>query len=937
MLIPRRPSENAVFDKSMPSQRILLLILLPPLVIGLLLGMHFLWSQSTQRQANLHEHGRLLGEQLAYVSASALRERDRDYLQRLSTEALEHSQLRSLQLLDNRGNRLAAAGPRAQSPEPTLDAQRTSFSGTSEQSRFRFPVYSSHLLTEDPPADGQRKLLGWVDLELSHQSNLLGLYRDLLVLSVLCLAGLSLLIPFVHRLFDTLRSPLGNLASGLSNLRDGQLQTRLPADSGNPELDAIARDFNHLAEQLRQVTEELQNGADQATADLHLSMETLERHNIEMGLELNALRKSASEGSRSQSAFLANMGHEIRTPLNAVLGFIRLLYQTQLDNHQRNCVTHIDEAAHNLLTLVNNILDLSKMEAGKLKLMRNPLNLRDLIDDTLAMYAPQAQERNLELVSLYYQDTPHCVLGDSQRLQQILGNLVSNAIKFTNQGEVVVRTQVEDMTSDQVFLRISVQDTGSGISPEEQQQLFRPFSQLDNSTTRRNSGSGLGLAICRNLVEQMEGQIGVNSERGTGTEFWLTLKLSLSHEQNSPPPALLAGQRVGIAAQCEPLRYQLRGLLEECRMPSTLASSVDELLELADEAHKLGQPLQMALIDTGFSPPGPALESAIEHLRAQDCQILLLCPANQVRQLEASLASDNDRVLNRPVSANRLTITLGQMLSHTPSPPADEEEEAHPLLARRPAILCVDDNPPNLLLLRTLLDDMGARVTAVESGQAAVDACLQQCFDLVFMDVQMPGMDGRQATETIRRNELGRSSCPPVPIVALTAHALEDERRALLQCGMDDYLNKPATPPQLLQMIRKWVNLDSSDCQMAAEDCPPESSGLFDPQESLMLAAGNHKLATELLRMLLDSLPAERESVNAARQAHDHSMLIDRVHRIHGATRYCGVPQLRQACQQAETLLKQKQPADEALDALDAAIVTLLELAPEMPEAGARP
>ncbi|ERZ47318.1 two-component system sensor/response regulator hybrid [Pseudomonas aeruginosa M8A.4] len=541
------------------------------------------------------------------------------------------------------------------------------------------------------------------------------------------------------------------------------------------------------------------------------------------------------------------------------------------------------------------------------------------------MLAPAAHEKQLELVSLVYRDTPIQLQGDPQRLKQILTNLVGNAIKFTQGGTVAVRAMLEDESDDRAQLRISVQDTGIGLSEEDQQALFKAFSQADNSLSRQAGGTGLGLVISKRLIEQMGGEIGVDSTPGEGAEFWISLSLPKSRDDNEEPGASwAAGQRVALLEPQELTRRSLHHQLTDFGLEVSEFANLDSLQESLRNPPPGQLPISLAVlgVSAAIHPPEELSQSFWEFERL-GCKTLVLCPTTEQAQYHATLP--DEQVEAKPACTRKLQRKLQELLQVRPT----RSDKPHAMVSGRPPrLLCVDDNPANLLLVQTLLSDLGAQVTAVDSGYAALEVVQRERFDLVFMDVQMPGMDGRQATEAIRRWEAERE-VSPVPVIALTAHALSNEKRALLQAGMDDYLTKPIDEQQLAQVVLKWTGLSLGQSLASMSRAPQLGQlSVLDPEEGLRLAAGKADLAADMLAMLLASLAADRQAIRQARDNDDRTALLERVHRLHGATRYCGVPQLRAACQTSETLLKQNNPAAAAaLDELDKAIEALADTA----------
>jgi len=467
--------------------RVLLLTLLPTSLMALILGGYFTWMQQSDLQTQLMQRGEMIAEQLAPLVAPAMGRKDNELLERIATQSLETPDVRAVTFLAADRTPVAHAGPTMLNPAPLGNGSKMLRHSGNDATRYLLPVFGKHRnLAGDLIPEEADRLLGWVELELSHSGMLLRGYRSLFASLLLISAGLAGAALLALRMGRTINRPISQIKLAVAQLKDGHLETRLPP-LGSQELDELASGINRMAGTLQNAQEELQNSVDQATEDVRQNLETIEIQNIELDLA----RKEALEASRIKSEFLANMSHEIRTPLNGILGFTHLLQKSELTPRQLDYLGTIEKSADSLLGIINEILDFSKIEAGKLVLDNIPFNLRDLLQDTLTILAPAAHAKQLELVSLVYRDTPLSLVGDPLRLKQILTNLVSNAIKFTREGTIVARAMLEEEHEDSVQLRISIQDTGIGLSSQDVRALFQAFSQADNSLSRQPGGTGL--------------------------------------------------------------------------------------------------------------------------------------------------------------------------------------------------------------------------------------------------------------------------------------------------------------------------------------------------------------------------------------------------------------------------------------------------------------
>ncbi len=536
-------------------------------------------------------------------------------------------------------------------------------------------------------------------------------------------------------------------------------------------------------------------------------------------IEMRKAKEAAEQTSRTKSEFLANMSHEIRTPLNGILGMTDLALDTALTDEQRDYLLTVKLSADSLLTVINDVLDFSKIEAGKIDFELIDFNVRHTLESALKTLALRADEKGLELICDISPDVPGILRGDSGRLRQIILNLVGNAIKFTEQGEVALKLRVDAQDGPYRVLHFEVADTGIGIPEDKLKLIFDPFSQADSTTTRKYGGTGLGLTISSRLVSVMGGQIWVRSRVGQGTQFHFTMCMAVGETtvvatETVVPPELLQGVEVLVVDDNLTNRRILGEMLKHWEMKPTLVEGGEEALALLLEAAKAGVPYSLILTDMNM--PGMNGFELIERIRRRPelstAAILMLTStssrgsADRCRELGVSVC------LLKPIRQSELREALTKVLvtsgqsNHVPTTVRNLMEEQR-VLAVSLRVLVAEDNVVNQRLARRLLEKRGHQVVVAANGREALEAIEAHIFDLVLMDVQMPEVDGLEATATLRAREAGQDT--HLPIIALTAHAMKGDRERCLAAGMDAYLSKPIRPQELDDLLALYIKRSS--------------------------------------------------------------------------------------------------------------------------------
>ena len=885
-----------------------LIALAPILALSILYALLY----EHQYQLNLKQHMQRLGK--AYISQlmmieqiTHLRHEERTLQQLLRTVTL-NAEVKTAAFYNAQGYLIAYRGGQ---PVPFLPKAQRGLSTTPRMTtysiQFLTPIPLSAETSQSNAFSMSDPYQGWVYLDLDRKFLLIKHYEMVLMtLSIIFLCFIAGCLGY-HFLSKNIYRPIGRLRKTMDHMLKNEFDATFMNDLPG-EIGIIAQGGAHLQQHYLALTKDFSQQLDVATNDLQQSLELLEVKNIELSLE----KKKILEKSRLKSEFLANMSHEIRTPMNGVIGFTNVLLETKLDNLQLDYVKTIQSSAQDLLVIINDILDYSKIDAGKLHLDSIPLNLRSCIDEVIAMNTPNALQKGIDLIPITAANVPKTLLGDPWRLKQIITNLISNAIKFTDVGYVSIRTHIEEETEQHYHISFSITDTGIGISEKDQATLFYAYHQVDPLPTRRHGGSGLGLVICKKLIEHMQGHISIQSEPNKGAIFTVKLKLEklLAYELEKAQYPLSTPIKA-ISYEESPLHQEalctgLNYLGVSCIPVHTLNDLHAAFLNHPDSAMAFialqthtEQDIAL-LIQEQTIPCILVSKSFINHYEQLGAHAALVKPPN-IHKLHEVLDAIKAKTIEQPQTGTQARMdTLHYLDDHTPLSWQHELQVAnlhnkndHPLIelrqrfkAKEARLLIAEDNHISRRLLHSLLKN-NAEIDTVSDGEEAILACNQKQYSAILLDLHMPKLNGLEAAQFIREQSFINSK---TPIILISANGHDIHQTNLLEAGIDLCIQKPIDEHYLLRHLLHLTHAQTKNA--------------INWSLCVEKVSGNANLAGEFLAEFVKELQKNKQELLVYFEANDCQTLEKIAHHIHGACCFCGVTRLQTYIAQLEKKLR---------------------------------
>ena len=909
--------------RSTIKRTVLFVAILPVTIVTLVLIILFSISQTRALEESLIERGIAISRQLAPASEYGVFSGNQGILDNLIEAVKKEADIRSIRIRNTSGKVLAQAGPEA-FPSKQLDSYALKLvycsSDNSESRIFQAPIFQTEFSANNTPdlniedSDSSlaefkptKHIIGWATVELSMQHTRAYQINTWLTTTTAAVLLLILSGILAIRMGRKITEPIILLRDAVHEIENGNLETEVHTGVSG-ELLSLEMGINAMTKTLRIAKANLEDRIEEATSNLRNTLSVLEQRNT----DLDNARLEAEAANETKSEFLATISHEIRTPLNGIQGFLMLLDKTPLNTAQREYTDKIEISTSTLLSLINDILDFSKLNASMLNIRLSEFNVRELIDECIDVSVPTAHQKELEIYVVIDSNVPTCVTGGAERISQVIKNLVTNAVKFTSTGHINVHAAYTHDDDNNHTISIAVSDTGIGISEQDQKRLFQPFSQIETGMDRSYEGTGLGLVITKSLVELMGGKIEVQSEPGIGScfSFELPIKPCQTQHVDKTRKSILQNKNIFIYSVDGNTVNSLTQMLKHWDIKTDICITNSDISDIFDRRYD-------AIIIDGVEDSNKIaklFQSATQNNRSNQslpCFILINPITPLLNNNLAHLSHMFTYRVSRPVHAKEIADILCREFTGIN---CDQSAEKLPLHTTQqfatPAalkVLVADDNLINRQFLTTWLLQIDASVDQARDGNEAIDLCKYNHYDLILMDLHMPGLDGIEAATWIRNND---NQSKKSPIVAITADATGRAKQLIKDSEISDYILKPVAEDTLLQIIAKWCQKFSYPTQQSATELNDDVANLSEGiaivnrDKGLQLASGNEKLWHWSLQTLTERLQNQQEQMEQQVNSGHFEELSKLAHKIIGAASYCAADALLDAATQLELVAK---------------------------------
>jgi two-component system sensor histidine kinase BarA len=884
---------------------VILLTIVPTTIISLIVAGYLSYSRYSELDQFIYQRATSIITPLAISSVTPLLEKKRNTLRTLIgfSHRSQSDIIKSIAIFTKDNQVFVTSAYHRDTDIMRIKAGESLPNRTMYDEYDDYLIYRAPIINEFAAQNNQATLdvnnnaIGYIAIQIDKSVVKYAQQQLLITAFFIVLAGIIISALVAYKLISSVTRPISSMVLAIDRIREGKMESRISGQLIG-ELNFLKNGVNAMAESLGDYHDEMQRSIDQATIDLRESLEQFEIQNV----ELDIAKRKAQDANKVKSEFLANMSHELRTPLNGVIGFTRQVLKTPLSDTQRDHLQTIERSAGNLLSIINDILDFSKLDAGKMVIENIPFSIRESIEETLTLLAASAHKKNIELSLRVSPLLPDSLIGDAMRIKQVMLNLANNAIKFTEKGSVDINIEGDEITQNSYRIKVIIQDTGVGISNQQKSSIFEAFGQGDKSVTRIYGGTGLGLVISQRLVEEMHGGIGFDSIESKGSTFWFTFQCEVNPipMMQLPAPESLSDKTILYYEPHAASRLATTEILTSWRMKVTCISQRSEMNSLLLNKEALST-FNFALIGHDVTPSAlNEVKKYIFSLQDYIPSIHLAINSNSPSLHEALISSGAKNCISKPITLQRLSKTLMPTTMPELHKLFNEPQHIVPI-----KVLAVDDNEANLKLIKELLLEQVHEVTTATNGMQALELCRHEKFALIFMDIQMPILDGISALALIRQQTLNEHT----PIIAVTAHVFGEEKDKLLDKGFNSLMTKPIDEAMLHHCIYEYCD---STLLISSPVLKPSSAAvmsslrpkIIDWSLALQRAGQKPALAKDMFIGLVNSLPESKTAISEALLSQDIKQLEILIHKLNGACCYSGVPSLGKVTHELETELK---------------------------------